>query len=205
MFIPANIEKIKRTYNLKPRERQQKPASSGRARSPRNYETSASNSRCHPHPPSKLAAAAQTTTLPPLSVALQQFSRSPSSMQLSLSPIRPASAEETFISSHNMSTPTAGPAYDNATPYFHGRYHEPSAPRDPHHWSYGYHPGAANLQTVPPLNHTANEHMYRPPPSNVTSPTMPTYNVTDTGSIRSAILTEVSYPPMKYHANNDPC
>ncbi|KAJ2045106.1 hypothetical protein GGI08_006907, partial [Coemansia sp. S2] len=172
VFIPVNIEKIKRTYDLKPRERQHKPTLSSRARSPRGYETSGSNSRCHPRPPSKLTSATQPTILPPLSVALQQFSRSPSSMQLSLSPIRPASAEEINIGSHNILTPTVGPAYDTATPYFHGRYHEPSAPQESNHCSYGYHPAATNFQNMPPVNQTANEYMYRPHPLNVTSPRM---------------------------------
>ncbi|KAJ2819021.1 hypothetical protein FBU31_005677, partial [Coemansia sp. 'formosensis'] len=176
VFIPANIEKIKRTYNLKPRERPQKPTLSGRARSPRSYEMPASNSRCHLRPPSKLSTAVQTTILPPLSVALQQHSQSPSSMQLSLSPIRPASVEEAYISTHNMSIPTPGPAYNSATPYLYDGHHEPSGPLEPHRWSYEYHPVVTNLQAPPQPNRIANEHVYRQPPTNFTSPTTATFN-----------------------------
>ncbi|KAJ2021657.1 hypothetical protein IWW57_004840, partial [Coemansia sp. S610] len=180
VFIPANIEKIKRTYTTKARERPQKPALAGRARSPRNYEVAAPNSRCQPHPPSNFPSAAQTTVLPPLSVALQQHSQSPSSMQLSLSPIRPASTEEAHIGTFSMSTPAAGPAYDHATPLFYGNRHEPFVPQDPHHRPYGHTPAAATYHAAPPLNHAASENTYRPPQPNLASPTTLTFNVTET-------------------------
>ncbi|KAJ2320745.1 hypothetical protein GGI00_006183 [Coemansia sp. RSA 2681] len=133
------------------------------------------------------------TVLPPLSVAIQQQSLSPSSMQLSLSPIRPSSTDETCNGVHNALAPSVGAGYDVAVPYcYDRRYEPPTAPREPHLWPFASHPASANFQTEPPPGYATNAHSFRQQPRALASATVSPPRIAEPDTVCDIILKEVS-------------